>query len=288
MAIQWIKRWGLELFCVMWLIFAGAFSAHAAEAKPENWVIYYGSEMPSDNFLPYDVIVFDSEDFPALRPLMNRGKTLLGYLSIGEAEDYRSDFADIKNKGLLLKENKNWPGHYMVDIRNPEWGKYLIEHKIPEILHRHFNGLMLDTADSVLDLEIQNPQKYAGMKTALLDLLAAIRMHYPEIKIMINRGFDAFPEAAQSVDMVMAESTLVDDFTDPKKFRFFPEEQYQSYVTLMNEAKKQSPHLKIYSVDYWDMKDSKTIKEIYAKQRSNGFIPYVSTVDLQNIFAEPQ
>lgn len=292
MVIRLLERLPLELLCFLWLVFATAYSAHAVEvskpAKQEKWVVYYGEDIPAEDLLSYDVIVFDSTSHPPLRPLQNRGKTLLGYLSLGEAEDYREDFQEIKAKGLLLHENKNWPGHFMVDIRNPAWGKYLIEEKIPEILFQRFNGIMFDTSDSVLDLEIRDPQKYAGMKTALLDLLKAVKMHYPEIKIMINRGFDAFPEAAPYVDMIMAESTLVDDYTDPKKPRFFSDEDYQWSYEIIQNACKENPALKIYSVDYWNPKDTKTIQQIYAKQRASGYIPYVATIDLQSVVAEPK
>jgi endo-alpha-1,4-polygalactosaminidase (GH114 family) len=52
--------------------------------------------------------------------------------------------------------------------------------------------------------------------------------------------------------------------------------------------KKGNPNIKIYAVDYWNPKDNKTIKKIYAKQRSYGFVPYVATIDLQSVVAEPQ
>jgi uncharacterized protein (TIGR01370 family) len=283
-----LEKIPLEIFCLFWLIFATVYSAHAAEKTQEKWVVYYGDALPAEQFLPYDLIVFDSTSFPPLRPLQNRDKMILGYLSLGEAEDYREDFQSIKEKGLLLHENKNWPGHFMVDVRNPLWGKYLIEEKIPQILFKRFNGIMFDTTDSVLDLEIKDPKKYAGMKKAVLDLLAAVRMHYPEIKIMINRGFDAFPEAAPYVDYIMAESTLVDDYTDPKNPRFFSESDYQWSKEIIDAARKANPQLKVYSVDYWNPKDMAKIKEIYGKQRASGYIPYVATIDLQSVVEEPR
>ncbi len=297
MAKLLLEKIALELSIALWLVFAFTFTAFAGESlplpaalanTPERWAVYYGEELPSTTFLPYDLVVFDSVKYPPLRPLQNHGKTLLGYLSIGEAEDYREDFKTIKGMGLLLHENKNWAGHFMVDVRKPEWTKYLIEQKIPEILHKHFNGLMLYTADSVLALETTDPVRFRGMKQALLDLLATIRMHYPEIKIMINRGFDAFPEAAPYVDMVMAESTMIDAYSDPKKPKFFEDFIYQEIADKMKAAQAVSPALKVYGLDYWDPKDPATIKKIYAKHRATGYIPYVSTADLQDVIEEPK
>lgn len=238
---------------VLSLICSGLFfvSAHAmGKDKPERFVVYYGEALPSERFLPYDLIVFDSQKSPALRPLMNRNKILLGYLSVGEAEQYRHDYKRIKEMGALLSENPAWPGHYIVDIRNQQWVKYLIEVKIPEILHKNFDGLMLDTLDSALYLWQQDKQKYAGMDKAAVNLLATIRKHYPKVKIMLNRGFHVLPEVAPFIDMVLAESIMVNFKNDSKEPQYFPESVTQEYAAIIEQAKKKNSELKVYSLDY--------------------------------------
>jgi uncharacterized protein (TIGR01370 family) len=258
--------------------------AIASEKEHKNWVVYYGDAIPPEKFLPYDLVVFDSRSHPTLRPLQNRGKILLGYLSIGEAEDYRYDFDKIKAMGVLLEENKHWPGHFVVDIRNPKWTKYLIEEKIPEILFHRFDGLMLDTLESATAMEAQ----YPGMHKAALNLLQAIRTHYPEAKIMLNRGFDVFPEAAEHIDYLMAESILADSHTDPKKPKLFDESIYQELTGTIRAGQEINPELKVYALDYWVPEDKDGIKALYAKHRENGFVPYVSTIDLQDLLPEPK
>jgi uncharacterized protein (TIGR01370 family) len=255
--------------------------------SPEKWAVYYGEALPAESFLPYDLVVFDSIKHPPLRPLQNRDKTLLGYLSVGEAETYRQDFDKVQSLGVLLGENKDWPGHYVVDIRNPKWTKYLIEEKIPQILFQRFDGIMLDTIESAVTLEMNNPQKYAGMKAAAVQLLRAIRMHYPDIKIMLNRGFDVLPHLADQIDMVLAESILV-NAADPQKPVFFPDAVYDELTGVIREAQAVNPKLKVYALDYWLTGEKDTVKTIYERHRANGFIPYVSTVDLQQVVAEPQ
>lgn len=267
--------------CVVW-------NASLAAERQESWVVYYGSSLPAEDFLSYDLVVFDSRNHPSLRPLQNQDKTLLGYLSIGEAENYRSDFDTIKELGVLLHENKHWPGHYIVDIRDPKWAKYLIEEKIPEILHRRFDGVMLDTLDSPLYLEEEDPVKYKGMREGAIKLIHALRMHYPDMKIMLNRGFQALPDIAKQIDMVLAESTMVDSHTDAKNPTFFAENIYEESLKTLWDAQKTAPGLKVYSLDYWIPEDIGPVKKIYSTQRRNGFIPYVSTPDLQKIFAEPR
>lgn len=277
-----------HLLMLLCLFMAASVPVRAEEEKPERWVVYYGSDLPSDRFLPYHVIVFDTEKSPPLRPLMNRGKELLGYLSIGEAESFRHDFKQIKEMGALLEENPDWPNHYIVDIRNKQWVKYLIEVKIPEILHKKFDGLMLDTLDSPLYLWEKDKQKYAGMDEAAIDLIATIRKHYPKVKVMLNRGFHVLPEVAPFIDMSLAESIVVNYQGESKEPTFFPSEVTESYVKIIDQAKQINPALKIYSLEYWPVSDVEKIKAIYAQQRERGYIPYVTSIDLMQEFAEPK
>jgi hypothetical protein len=51
--------------------------------------------------------------------------------------------------------------------------------------------------------------------------------------------------------------------------------------------KKRFPKLQIMSLDYWDPADTKGVATIYSTQRANGFIPYVSTIELNRVVEEP-
>jgi uncharacterized protein (TIGR01370 family) len=278
-------------FCMAsyaWAQTAPVVQLPTKDVPPKNWVVYYGDELPPETFSPYDVVVFDSSAHPTLRPLQNRGKTLLGYLSIGEAEDYRDDFQTIKKMGVLLNENKDWPGHYYVDIRNPEWTKYLVEVKIPQILFQRFDGIMFDTLDSPLYLEELYPQKYAGMREAAVNLIKEIRMQYPQIKLMLNRGMDVMPEAAPQLDYFLLETTMADINFEKKTYKWFPESVYAEVAVEGKAAQEANPDLQVVTLDYWKPEDKDGLRKIYKTQRENGFIPYVATVDLMSVIEEPK
>jgi polysaccharide biosynthesis protein PelA len=283
------------------LVLLQALSVKAQEStqtavKPNGWVVYYGEALPAADFVDYDIIAFDSQNHPPLRTLINRGKTILGYMSGGEAEEYRKDFAEVKALGVLLEPNEKWPGHYVVDIRNPAWTRYLIENKIPEILFKRFDGIMIDTLDSPLHLEEIDPKKYAGMKEAAIAMIQEIRLHYPHIKIMVNRAFPILPEVAEPVDMVLAESLLTKAEEQPAEegaqprtvYSLHSEEETASYHALIDQARQLDPSLQVYTLDYWDPADANGIKQIYTSQRQRGYIPYVSTPDLMKVYREPQ
>ena len=85
---------------------------------------------------------------------------------------------------------------------------------------------------------------------------------------------------------VLAESILSNYNLAEKKATYQPDEVYQHYLQKIGSVMRTAPHIKVYSLDYWDMNDPMGISRIYSIQRSHGFIPYVTTPDLTNIHPE--
>ncbi|MCB1734597.1 MAG: endo alpha-1,4 polygalactosaminidase [Gammaproteobacteria bacterium] len=261
-----------------------------AEAEPLNhhpWVVYYAAEVPVTVFDPYELVVFDSEAHPPLQGLKERGKTVLGYLSLGEVESHRDWFGEVREAGLLIQENPVWKGSWFVDVRDRRWTKRVIEDLIPRILHRGFDGVFLDTLDNPPHLERTDPKRYARMTEAAARLVRSIRRHYPDITIMQNRGYELLPDVGDSIDAVLGESVFADYDFDKKVYQRVPEDLYREQRAILREAQQQHPKLAIYTLDYWDPADTAGVAAIYAEQRANGFRPYVATIDLDKVVPEP-
>jgi len=73
------------------------------------------------------------------------GSLLLGYFSIGEAEDYRAYFNSIP-KAALGPENPQWPGDYQVAFWTPEW-KAVATAYLDNVLNAGYDGMYLDVVD---------------------------------------------------------------------------------------------------------------------------------------------
>ena len=246
--------------------------------SPKKWIVYYNDQASFEEFAGYETVVFDSEYHPDLAPFQDQ--TLLGYISLGEAEKERSYFPEVKAEGILLQENVNWPGSFYVDMRDGQWEKRVVEQLVPQILAEGFQGIFMDTLDNPEELDA----KYPGMRAAAVKLVKAIRTRFPNIKIMMNRGYQLLPEVAPYIDMELGESVYTTYNFETKKHSLSPE--YAIQVELLNRGKAKNPNLEIYTLDYWDPTDKAGIKKIYQIQRKNGFIPYVSTVDLHKIIPE--
>lgn len=257
----------------------GACAAPMGQA--ERFVVYYGEKAAPETLNRYSLVILDAGRHPelaALKPYHTR----LGYVSIGEAAPHEAETLD---PSLIVKANEDW-GSAMVDLRQPQWRARLLEQTIPAALEKGFDGLMLDTVDSAIHLEASEPERFAGMTEAAADLIRTIRARFPHAKLMLNRGFEVQPAVAGSVDMILAESILSRYDLESGKATFFPDDVYAHYVEKLHRLRRQYPHLRVYSLDYWDMMDKKGVAEIYRIQRSNGFTPYVTTPDLNTIHPE--
>lgn len=263
-----------------------------ASAKPvtvqKPWAVYYSDKLQPSSFEAYDLLIFDSHIHPQLKPLADRGKMLLGYLSLGEIEKFRPYFRETKEQNILLEENKNWPGSYFADIRNKYWGKRVIEELVPQLLHKGFHGIFLDTLDNPIELERQDPERFKGMKEASIRLVKAIRYHYPTIQICVNRAFELLPEIGEHISLVLGESTYAGYDFQTKAYKIVSEDEYRKQIELLQNFKKSFPKTRILSLDYWNPSDQEGIKKIYATQRANGFEPFVSIIKLDSLIPEPK
>lgn len=259
------------------LLFFALMSALCGEEK--KWVVFYGDQAPVEAFNPFQVIVLEPESHVEVKALRERNKTLLGYLSLGEIEKERFFYEEAKKEGLLGKENTYWKGSYFVDITNRKWRKLVIEELIPRILHKGFSGLFLDTLDNTLSTK--------ETREAAIELVKTIRLHYPEILLMVNRGYELFEEIGKEVDILLAEDLLTLYDFEKKEYRLKNEEDVQRDVAVLNAIREKFPKLQFFSLDFWNPEDKAGIESLYERAKELNFNPYVSTIDLQEIVSGP-
>jgi uncharacterized protein (TIGR01370 family) len=270
--------------CLLVLAAVGA----RAEGPPMPWVVYYAAELPPTAFYAYDLVVLESDKHPPLEPLIDRKKKVVGYLSLGEVNETRPYFAEVKAEGILLGENENWKGSYFVDVRDVRWTKRVVDELIPSILRRGFQGIFIDTLDNPGHLERLDPKGNAGMLEAGARLVRTLRRNFPQMTIVLNRGYDLLPQVERDIDMILGESVYADYDFATKRYARVDEPTYRQQVEILQGAARRQPKLKVLTLDYWDPNDAKGIEEIYKIQIANGFSPYVATVELDRLVPRPK
>ncbi len=112
----------------------------------------------------YDIILIDlffneeelsRSDINSLKVKKNGGKRLiLGYMSIGEAEDYRYYWKKEwghRKPAWMAKENPEWEGNYKVKYWHSEWQKIILRNGdsyLNRIISAGFDGVYLDIIDA--------------------------------------------------------------------------------------------------------------------------------------------
>lgn len=279
---------------ILWLVLVllpwqiGAQSLPARSLPTLRWAAYYGNDTNQD-FSAYQLVVLHHKHDLPVRQINSPQKTMLAYISAGEGGPDQPDYTILKERELLMPNNHttHWPGTLLIDVRKPEWTAYLVEELIPQILAEGFDGIMLDTIDSLIDAEKRDPVQCAGMSQATIDMVQTIRAHYPEISIMVNRGFDILPNIAGNIDFLLAESIFADYHKDGPSTPF-PPEVYDSIAAMLTQTKATFPHLQLLTLDYWPLDDKDGVRKVYAAQRGKGFTPYVGTYDLTSVVPEPK
>ncbi|MBM4343987.1 MAG: endo alpha-1,4 polygalactosaminidase [Deltaproteobacteria bacterium] len=274
-----------------WLLLAvaglAACDKPAQPRPPQTWVAYYGTDAPPELLQGFDVAVVDPSYAGDLAIVKAKRTMALGYLSLGELNDQRPQFAPARDQGLLLRENPNWKGAWFADIRKPGWQRLVIDEMADAILARGFDGLFLDTLDSALHLEATDPKQFQGMTDAAVAMLLHLHRRHPAARLLVNGAVPLAGRVAPAVQWFAVESSLTDwDFTT-KKARWRTDDERQWAAGRLAKARIDQPNLLIFTLDYWDAADRDGVRAIYRKQREAGLVPYVATIELDRIVPEP-
>ncbi len=249
----------------------------------KNWVCNYNERANPQDLVKFDLIVLDADSHPDLRLLKTNNALLIGYLSLGEVGDYRWYWPEIKDKPWVLAKNPTWDSR-MIDVRSKEWQNMVLNKIIPRILQDGFNGLFLDTIDNAEYLEKYHPQQtLPGSEAAMVQLIKRIRTTFPGIYLIVNRGFSLTEKIAASVDAIVAESLFSEVNFDKNTVQLRSIADISPIIKKLSRAANRF-HLQILTLDYFDKQKPENIDKLITSARQNGFVPYISTVNLQTTY----
>ena len=266
-------------------LLAGLLKLNGSE-PPVPWVVYYSDKESVAAFERYRILILDSRYHPPLIELANRGKRLIGYLSVGEVSPDYTYFAALEQEGLLAAPRPAWPGNRIVDLRDERWCARLCDSIIPAILQSGFHGLFLDTLDSALHLETVYSSEFSGMSDAAVNLIRKIRERFPRATLAINRAYSLLERLASDLDIAVGESVFSTYDFARKVYCLVNSEAYEMQVKWLRAAVQRNRKLGAFTLDYWNATDTGGVQAIYRVQRENGFSPYVATIDLTTLVSE--
>ena len=125
------------------------------------------------------------------------GKTVISYISIGEAEDYRwywNPAWETSPPAWLGPENPDWAGNYKVRFWYADWQNIILSY-LDRIIAQGFDGAYLDIVDAYYYWQVENPeQPFAD--TLMIRFIERINDYADSVT---GHNFYVFPQNAESI-----------------------------------------------------------------------------------------
>ena len=234
-----------------------------------SYSVYYGKDkVEAAKLSNYDLAVVQpySVSPSQIKSLHDNGTRVIAYLTIGEL-DKNSAYASRIKPEWVLGENKRW-GSKFIDASQEGWQRIIAE-QAAALVKQGFDGFFLDTLDTV-DL-------YPKVGPGLLKIVQNLRVTYKDAVIVQNRGFALLNQTAPSIDAVMYENfSSMYNFTNKT---YAGTTGDPSFVQALARR-----GLVVLALDYAQPSQNEVITNDYQRARSYGFLPYVSTINLDKIY----
>lgn len=208
--------------------------------------------------------------------LKSGGRLLLAYLSVGEAENYRSYWQKNWKPGRpswLGPTNPDWGGNYKVRYWDPHWRR-IVSDSANKIRAQGFDGLFLDVVDGWEFWQKDHPQA----KQAMIELVLEVRRQHRDFGIVLNGGDGLLdsPELLSAITGVAKEEIYFgldgDSKVTPPQFT----RDCQLRLEPLVKARKL-----VLSIDY--TKDPTQKRQAQQRAKQNGYLEFIGARGLDSI-----
>jgi cysteinyl-tRNA synthetase len=244
--------------------------------------------------LNFEIAVLDIDDsglsVSQIQELNSENKTLYSYISIGEAENYRSYWTDnnwdTNTPDFILEENSEWEGNFRVKFWDEQW-QLVIFDNIETIVNQGYNGAYLDIVEAYMspsviaayELEYPNGDIREEMENFIISLSNRTKAINPNFKIIPQNGIEllAINEASSINDTLIPNRTYLnaidgvgkeDTFTDDN---IYPTDWGEIDLKYLNLAVSQNKFVLATEYPTTDSLQENILNELV----SNSFIPFI-------------
>jgi polysaccharide biosynthesis protein PelA len=289
MASRIARRWSLVAWFASVLLMAGCSSATARGGEIHKWAFAIGNHTldgkaatVGSRYAPFDLVVVDGEEASKgeIAAIRSNGTIVLGYLSVGTIEKWRSWYP--KLKPYRLAAWKDWKDEWYADTAKRGFRREVSDHIAPGLLAKGFDGLMLDNTDMV---ETHN---HLAQRRGMWKLIAGLRTA-PQMSgklLYTQNGYpgmvDGYP--AQNVP---ALDRYFDGWNreDVSWTYDFDHNRYKplgpaAVAEAQNELSDLGQRMPVFSTDYTADGDEQATMDALNKACAAGATPYVSDIGL--------
>jgi cysteinyl-tRNA synthetase, unknown class len=272
----------------------GAGSAGAAEESNDFVYQLQRTNLQAIGETKFDLVIMDysqdgsedrkftSDQIAALKNSPGGPKTVLSYMSIGEAEDYRWYWQpgwDRNRDGRpgaaapewLGRSNPDWPGNYKVRYWDDDWQQIVYEY-VDEVLAAGYDGVYLDIVDAYQYWRPRQPG--VPVEDEMVDFVKSIANHarvtrdHPDFQVFVQNA----EELSVHDDYVQAVSGIgkEDLFYNGNRRQSASEVNWSvSHLDTFKDAGKP-----VLVTDY--VTERAKIDAFYEKAHAHGYVPYAT------------
>jgi hypothetical protein len=255
-----------RLFFLVFLLWISPASALAFSAA-----FFYGTP-----FIPelriYDAVVVepDQPDFAKV-PAHLRDK-LYAYTSLGEVGAEKAA-AKLPPAAAKMTRNPAWSSDVM-DQASPAWQNYYLDEIVKPLWQRGFRGIFIDTLDAY-QLAATTPAARATQEAGMVYTIRQLKLRFPGIRIMLNRGFEILPQVHADITAVAAES-LFQGWNNAQKRYTTVSDADRAWLTGQLDRVRNEYHLPVIVIDYAAPGQTQRAHALATKIRAAGYAPWVS------------
>ncbi|MBE0491337.1 MAG: endo alpha-1,4 polygalactosaminidase [Sulfurospirillum sp.] len=244
--------------------------------KDKSVMVYYGKDISYPMVGSAEYIIVQ----PAFINTNSHGfsvykEKIYAYVSIGETDKHIKGYQNIQ-KNWILAENKAWMSE-VLDIKNKEYQEYLFKEMIEPRIKEGFKNFFFDTLDSYQLASSTKEEREANEK-ALASFINLFHQKYPDVKLIINRGFEIIADVHEAIEAVLFESYYMGIGGEKLAYKEVSDEDRVWLDIHINKIK--SYGIDVISLEYLDPKDMDKAPAIIEKVQLKGMIPYVAKREL--------
>lgn len=194
----------LFIYVIVLPVFFSESALSAPELKhPRSAMFYYGSAPLPDELALFDIIVIDSAAADDLKNRAFPPESVYGYVSLGEMrkDDPLSSQID---PSWIKGGNPTWQAHAM-DQTASGWRQFFLDRIVAPLRGKGIRNVFIDTMDSY-QLFAKTPEDRSRQEAGLIATIRELKAKYPDMKIMLNRGFEVIEPLKDVVNGMAVES----------------------------------------------------------------------------------
>lgn len=262
-----------------WVLTGAAAGAPASPPVAAPTVaLHYGAQPPLDALRAFDLVVLDPDAVPDPARLP-RPTEWAAYVSVGEAAPARAWSREIP-AAWRVGDNAAW-GSQRIDVAAPGYADFMIERVFAPLWARGWRSFFLDTLDSY-QAYATTPAARRAREDALVTLVERLHARFPGIRLVFNRGFEIAPRLRGKIAALAAESLYGGFDAASGQYRDVPAAD-REWLAAQLRSVKAALGIPVIAIDYAPPADRARARELAARIRADGFIPWVAAGALANV-----